>query len=154
MAELEIRPCMFDEIAQDPAYGALIAAYADESALAGLPRPQPRLDIYLDLERRGVLRIVGAWQDGALLGFISVLTSVLPHYGVPVATTESFYVARDKRGTAAGLRLLLEARRQAREAGGVGLLVSAPHGSTLAQVLNKMHCRQTNDIFFMGVHDD
>ncbi len=85
-----------------------------------------RMDSYRELERLGLLRVLSAMHEGRQIGFLTLLAPVLPHYGVVVAVSESFFVARAHRGTGAGLKLLRLAEDLAREAGSPGLLVSAP----------------------------
>ena len=109
-------------------FAALAAEYAAEAAIDGLPPPAAKMETYRQLEAVGVLRAFSARLDGYLVGFITVLTPVLPHYGVPIAVSESFFVAATHRRTGAGLRLLQAAEDEARALGSPGLLVSAPFG--------------------------
>ncbi len=129
----------------------LAAEYAAESAIAGLPPPNARREAYLHLERSGALHMISATKDGQLIGLIAVLMAVLPHYGVPVAVSESFFVAKAHRKTGAGLKLLRAAEDKARALGSPGLLVSAPFEGDLFQVLPRVGYRETNRVFFKSV---
>lgn len=136
------------EFFDDPSAEALLAEYADECALAGLPPPVPHRDIYLALERAGVVSMFGARVDGVLVGFIVLLTSMNPHYSVVLGAVESFFVAAAHRKSGAGVKLLREARRAAKDRGAVGLLVSAPFGGKLAAVLKRSkRFDLTNEVF-------
>jgi GNAT superfamily N-acetyltransferase len=75
-----------------------------------------------------------------------VLKPVIPHYGVAIAVTESFFVGKEYRKSGAGLKLLRAAEAHAE--GAPGLLVSAPVGGTLAEVLPHLGYRETNRVFF------
>jgi GNAT superfamily N-acetyltransferase len=87
-----------------------------------------------------------------MVGFLVLLVSVVPHFGVTIATTESFFVARAARKSGAGLMLRNEAERIARGIGAVGLFISAPVGSRLAEVMGKTKgWRETNRVFFRGL---
>lgn len=130
-------------------FPALLAEYAAESAIDGMPSPQARMAQYRDLEARGVLRAIAATTEGgALAGFISVLLAPLPHYGIPVAVCESFFVAKAHRASLAGLKLLAAAEGLAGEANSPGLLVSAPWGGKLFELLPRCGYAETNRVFF------
>lgn len=137
----------------NPDLASLLAEYAAESAIAGLPPPAVRMDSYRELERLGLLRVLSAMHEGRLIGFLTLLAPVLPHYGVVVAVSESFFVARAHRGTGAGLKLLRLAEDLAREAGSPGLLVSAPFEGALFKVLPRIGYSETNRVFFKRIGD-
>lgn len=137
-----------DAIMGAPEFPALMAEYAAESAIEGMPPPLVKMARYQDLEAGGLLQVFGAIEDGELAGFISVLSAPLLHYGRTVAVSESFFVSARHRGTMAGLKLLVAAEKLTVELGSPGLLVSAPHGSKLADLLPKCGYVQTNDVFF------
>jgi GNAT superfamily N-acetyltransferase len=134
-----------------PEIAALLAEYAAESAIDGLPPPAAKWETYRSLEAAGLLHVIGATVDGRLVGLITVLAPVLPHYGIPVAVSESFFVAADYRRTGAGLRLLRAAEDKARALGSPGLLVSAPFGGDLFRVLPRVGYAETNRVFFKKV---
>ena len=137
-----------------PEFPALAAEYAAECAIAGLPPPTAKMKTYRQLEAAGMLQIFAAFDDaGGLIGLITVLAPVLPHYSVPVAVSESFFVARAHRRTGAGLALLRAAEDLARELGSPGLLVSAPFEGDLFRVLPRRGYAETNRVFFKKVSD-
>ena len=70
------------------------------------------------------------------------------------AITESFFVAKVHRDSGAGLKLLRAAEQKARALGSPGLLVSAPFGGTLVQVLPRAGYTETNRVFFKGWADE
>jgi GNAT superfamily N-acetyltransferase len=138
---------------RDPDLRALLAEYAAESAITGLPAPAARMDSYRELEGRRLLQVLSATHEGRLVGFLTLLAPVLPHYGVAVAVSESFFVARAHRGTGAGLKLLRAAEDMARHAGSPGLLVSAPFEGDLFKVLPRVGYAETSRVFFKKVGD-
>ena len=129
----------------------LLLEYAAESAIKGLPPPSARLATYLTLEKIGSLVTFGAFVNENLLGFITVLSPVLPHYSVPVSVSESFFVAKAHRGTGAGLRLLHTAEKYVENAKSLGLLVSAPVEGSLIEVLPRVGYTEVSRVFFRGV---
>jgi GNAT superfamily N-acetyltransferase len=94
-------------------FPALIEEYARESALKDLPPPRVKIESYRAFEWSGALHVFVAAKGGQLVGFITVLAPVLPHYSVPIAVSESFFVAAAHRTGGFGLRLLAAAEEQA-----------------------------------------
>lgn len=139
---------------RDPDLTSLLAGYAAESAIAGLPPPAARMDSYRELEGRGLLQVLSATHEGRLIGFLTLLVPVLPHYGVAVAVSESFFVAREYRGTGAGLKLLRAGEELARRANSPGLLVSAPFEGDLFRVLPRVGYTEASRVFFKRVGDE
>ncbi len=148
---LETRLTTVSELEVAPNFGALLEEYAAESSIYGLPHPKANIAMYKVMENSGMLKSFGAWVDGDLVGFITVLTVILPHYSEYVSVTESFFVSAQDRATGAGMRLLRCAENAAIVLKAKGLLVSAPMGSTLAQVLELTSYRETNRVFFKAV---
>ena len=86
--------------------------------------------------------------DGELIGFITVLVSVLGHYGFSVAVSESYFVAKEHRHTMAGLKLLVAAEEKTKALGALGIYVSSPTGGALDKVLERSGYAETNRIYF------
>ena len=98
------------------------------------------------------MQVFGAFVGSCFAGYAILLVTVLPHYSAPVATLESFFVSAMYRHTGAGLKLLRAAEAAARDKGAVGLLVSAPIGGQLAEVMARMRSyRETNRVFFRSL---
>jgi GNAT superfamily N-acetyltransferase len=151
IGDLRVTPCRVVDLEAAPDFAALADEYADESLIDGMPPPKAYWSRYRMLEDAGLLSVFAAKEGDALLGFISVLTATVPRYAQPIATTESFFVARAYRRTGSGLRLLRAAERRALEIGAAGLLVSAPTGGRLADVLPRAGYRETNRVFFRSL---
>jgi GNAT superfamily N-acetyltransferase len=143
-----IRKISIAEIEAAPNFQALVDEYAAEGALEGLPTPATKLAIYKDIEAACIFHTFGAYFDDLLVGFLAVLTSVSPHYGAPVSTSESFFVSKEHRKTGAGLKLLHEAERYGKESGSSGILVCSPSGSPLSKILECVGYRETHSVFF------
>ena len=91
---LNVRKTTVSEIEKSPAFSKLVPEYAEECRISGMPYPEARLDIYEILEKAGRIQLFGAWLDETLIGFIAVLATVLPHYGVVSCVAESFFAAK------------------------------------------------------------
>ena len=154
MENLHVSPSTVSAIMGAPEFPALVQEYADECANRGLPPPLAHLDRYPMLEAAGVLHPVAATLGDELIGFITVLVSVLPHYGFSVAMSESYFVAKVHRHTLAGLKLLVAAEAKARELGTHGIYVSSPTGGALDKVLARAGYHETNKVYFKRVDFD
>lgn len=83
-----------------------------------------------------------------LVGFASVLVSVLPHYGRKVATLESLFVSAPHRSGGKGAHLMAAVEEFARQSGCVAILYSAPAGGKLERLLTiQRKYRLTNSVF-------
>lgn len=147
-SEIVIRECAVDDVRCAANIDAIMAEYAIESSIAGMPEAQAQWGLYANLEASGVLHVLGAFQGGNLAGALFMLVAVLPHYGAKVASTESFFVPAAMRKGGAGAILLREAERIAKELGAVGFLMSAPLGGRLAKAAPLLGFRETNRVFF------
>ena len=146
---IEIKALTVDEFRARPEWPALIREYAIESALDEFAdTAAPQWDTYQALMDQGTLIALGAFDDDALVGFITAMVTVLPHFGVRMVCTESYFVAAASRHTGAGLALLREAQVVAQAVDAYGLLVSAPEGSRLARVLSGTDFKPTHRVFF------
>lgn len=145
---VEIRPTTVAELEALPYIYDFLDEYAAESAVKGLPHPSAKAESYKNLEATGIFHIFGAFTSGELIGYITVLVSVLMHFDQMVATTESFFVRKAHRKTGAGLKLLRTAEKFAREQNSPGLLISAPLYGDLCELLPLVGYAPTSCIFF------
>lgn len=146
---LVVRKCALTEVVDAPNFPELAAEYAAESAMAGMPAPDTKIDTYRQLEAAGALQAFGAFLDAVPIGFIGVLHHVIPHYGVGVAISESFFVAAAHRHTGAANKLLAMAEEHALALGSPGLLISAPAGGSLVSWMRmRMDYRLASLAFF------
>lgn len=151
---MNIQSSSIAELTSDVRLPLLLDEYARECSIDGLPPPQARFEIYRELEKRGLLHVLVAAHDERLVGFLTLLMPTLPHYGIAVAVSESFFVARDHRSTGAGMKLLRAAEDLARRLGSPGLLVSAPYGGDLFKVLPRVGYVESNRVFFRRVANE
>lgn len=130
----------------------LLAEYAAESSIDGLPTPAPHEPTYLRLERSGSMRLLVATLDGALIGFLVLLVTLNPHYSAQLAVAESVFVAAEHRDTGAGWMLIDAAEEIAKSKAAAGLLLVAPIGSRFARALElDKASRETNRVFFRSL---
>ncbi|MDR2195651.1 MAG: GNAT family N-acetyltransferase [Gallionellaceae bacterium] len=145
----EVRKLSFAELADDPAFDALVASYAAEAGNPELPPPTPDIQLYLAMEAAGRLHVLGAFVHGELVGFCLPMVYPLPHYaGTRICSFESIFVNPDHRAAGIGLLLRHAAEELAREQGAAGMYVVAPSGSAFARSLAGEGYRETNRAFF------
>lgn len=148
---ITIRQCDLAEFWSQPNVDEILSEYALESSIDGLPEPNPNREVYSAMEACGAFSMLCAFRGDELIGFLTMVVSLNPHYGQIIAVTESYFVAKDARYTGAGLRLLQEAEFHARSKRAIALMVSAPVGSRLERVLPGRGFRETNRAFFRGL---
>jgi hypothetical protein len=134
-----ILPVSYATILDDPAAPALLRAYAEECLV---PDAEPQRTLYAEMERQGVVQCFGAYLDPAgdnpcLIGFISILRTIVPHDGHHIAAVESLFVAREHRSTGAFDLLVAAGEVHATVSGCRCLLASARIGSALDHVLGR-----------------
>jgi GNAT superfamily N-acetyltransferase len=147
----ELRRVKFDDLEADPAWNGLVEEYASECSICGMPPCNYRGDMYRTLEEAGVLQMIGAYLNGALVGFCFLIVTMSPHYGVPICTTESIFVARASRSTGIGIRLIREVERFAQERGAAAMLIAAPSGGSMERLMPHIGYRHTNTVFFKAI---
>lgn len=149
---VEIRTCTVAEIEAAPNIAEVLAEYARDSSLPELGQGQAQFDAYRALEASGMFHPIGAFDSRRIVGFILPIVVKLPHYGVVAATVESFFVPLACRSKGLGLKLLAFAEDLARRLGAKALLISAPIGSRLAQVLaRRKRYRHSNNTFVVAL---
>lgn len=127
----------------------LLSAYADECQRnPALGRPAPNRELYEQMERQGVLRCLGAYAGGELVGYLTMLITPPLRYSVPTAVVEGVYVGPAHRRGGPGVELINAAKRLAAEAGCPGLYISAPVGSVLERLASRLY-RHTNTTYWI-----
>lgn len=142
-----IRRCTFAEIEAS----GLTVEYAAESSIKNMPPPNMQTTQYNAMDAAGIIYPMGAYFEEVLIGFITILSPVLPHYGVAVGVVESYFVAKKWRKSGAGHKLRESAEAYAKEKGCVGILLSSPYGGDLAEILPRVGYTETNRVFFKRV---
>lgn len=147
-----IRRMSIEEIDTAPNKEHLLTEYAKELVVDGAPTYNAKMEMYYEMEKSGAAQLLGAFVDHELIGFVNVLVTTLPHWGVLFAVTESFFVLKKFRRTGAGSKLKAAAERNSKNRGSPYLLISAPKGSDLAELLDKSkEYTETNRVFFRNL---
>ncbi len=139
-----IKSCTALEIINHNDFESLRGEYITECANAYLPIPHEKLEMYKALDASGTLHGFGAFDGVKLIGFVVVLTPVLPHYGRIMAIVESLFVASAYRKSGAGLKLIRRAEKCAKNFGSPAIIFSAPLGGNLEKLLPRLKYTPTN----------
>lgn len=143
-----IKKIKFSDLEKDQNFSALRDEYSEECAIAGLPPIAEKFEVYKRMEDVGFFHLFGAYSGDRLVGFVSVIISIIPHYGVAVAVAESLFLSKEFRSTTLGRSLISAAEDCSKDAGSSGLLFSAPTGGQLSKLLPNIGYRETNVTFF------
>jgi GNAT superfamily N-acetyltransferase len=147
MCETEIRRVGCMDILGAPNAEELFAQYAAECSVPLIGPISPKVETYKLLEEAGALHFLGAYADGELVGFASVLCIELPHYSRKAANVESLFIAKDHRAGGAGRLLMAAVERDARECGCEAIIYTAPLASVLEKLLNLTGVARTHSVF-------
>jgi hypothetical protein len=143
-----VLPVRAGDLLTDPGGDTLFAAYAEECSIPAIGKPNPQPEIYQMMEEAGLLKCFGLYDGPTLVGFASVLVTVLPHYGKQAATVESIFVSREYRDGIGSAKLLNNVEAFAGATGCVVILYIAPVGSEFAQFLEgRDKYERTNSVF-------
>ena len=97
----------------------------------------PDADTYSALESAGHLICLGAYSDGALVGYATAVVSGHLHYGAPYAYSDLLYLDPEARKGPAGLMLMRALADAARERGAKWVAWAAKPGSNLDRLLGQ-----------------
>lgn len=115
----------------------LLAEYAAECSVPGLPPFKPCWALYEALEATGSYRVFAAFSGESIVGFAGVLTTVIPHYTQMMATVESLFVTKSSRDGLTFQRLMEAIEDHAKMRGCKAIVYQALAGQKLEAVLGK-----------------
>lgn len=149
---ITVKQISYKELDGLPEFKDIAKEYTAESSLDEMPPINPNVDLYIKLNEAGALTTLAAYDDELVIGYANFIMSPNLHYSVTTAVTESFFVKEDYRKTGAGMFLLKEMERLAKEKGAIAILVSAPTDSKLSFVMDKNKAyKETNKVFFRSL---
>jgi GNAT superfamily N-acetyltransferase len=149
---ITVKQISYKELDGLPEFKAIAQEYTAESSLDEMPPINPNVDLYIKLNEAGALTTLAAYDDKLVIGYANFIMSPNLHYSTTTAVTESFFVKEDYRKTGAGIFLLKEMERLAKEKGAIAFLVSAPTDSKLSVVMDKNKAyKETNKVFFRSL---
>lgn len=148
----QVSECSFSGLADDPEFDALVAEYATESKIKGMPPINWAREMYEGMESMGMVHCLALRDtEDKLIGFAILLCTIYPHYSKLAVTAESLFVTRDYRQGGSGMKLIKAIEDHGKKIGAVGILLSAPHGGSLEAVAPRIGYQHTNSVFFKAV---
>lgn len=142
-----IRRCSFSEVESSPNLEALLQGYGEEYPAKEFGPPNMQVEMYRQMEQMGIFHVIGAFRRGLMVGFAGLLSSVQPHFGHRIAVVESLFVLGSERKSGAGMRLIRECERMAKELGAFSIGFNAPTGSRLERLLPNIDYRKNATSF-------
>ena len=147
-----IKIISYKELNGLPEFKEIAQEYTDESSLDEMPPINPNVDLYIKLNEAGALITLAAYDDKIVIGYANFLFSPNLHYSKLTAVTESFFIKENYRKNGAGMALLKEMEKLAKENGAVAFMVTAPSDSKLSVVMGKNKAyKETNKVFFKSL---
>ena len=145
-----IREVTVADVLHAPNAAELFRMYSEECSLSELGNIAPTEETYANLSRAGMTTL-GAYDGENLVGFATLLTYIVPHYGKKIAATESIFIADKYRA-----RMWRSLRDAIEEYGKnnncAAILYSAPTGSRFSRMLSlSSRYRHTNDVFLRNL---
>jgi len=144
---ININACTIEDIKTSLGIDSLIYENACESSIPEIGECVIDWAYYQELEKRGMLREIAAYDGVEIVGILSIIVTKLPHYSKIIATTESFFVKSEYRKTGLGTQLLKIAEKVSVHLGASALMVSAPHNGRLEFILPRKGYRETSRVF-------
>lgn len=143
VAPVAIVPVPYNAILDDPNSSDLFRAYAEACIV---PDAEPQRAMYSAMDQAGIIQCFGAYVDSTptdpavsplLIGFGSVICSIVPHDGHLVATLESLFVDPAYRSTGAFEMLMRVIEKFAVDRGCRCFVCQARTGSAYDKILSR-----------------
>lgn len=99
------------------------------------------LSVYAQLQEKGLLIALGAFDEGKMVGYACALIAPNLHYGYLMAVNDTVFVSECYRGKGYGLRLMREMERRVKAQGARFMVWQAKIDSSLNKVLPRLGYR-------------
>ena len=108
----------------------------------------PNVDTYCLLEDKGALLSLGAFDGDEIVGYsVNIMAHNLHYSDLMMCQSDVLYVREDKRQGPAGLKLMRETERLAKERGAQMMLWHAKPDTNLDQILPRMGYRVQDVVY-------
>ena len=135
---IEIRPSNYYEmLAHWDELCALFQDHWDEVALnKQVMALKPDMQRYHSMNEQGMLLVIGAWNDGALVGYsVNFVMQHLHYADLRICSNDLLFVSKDLRKGRVGLRLIRATEAAAKEAGAKLMLWHGKPNTTLVEIM-------------------
>lgn len=128
---IEIKHLSFEELFHACGFEELVNEYCTETANKAIGTPQMQVERYSLLDQAGTLHCIAAFDKNQVVGLAGLIVTDSQHYAFPIVGVDSFYLRKEWRKGATGLKLLREVKRTAFGLGSPGCTFMAPPDSEL-----------------------
>jgi len=145
--EIKIKLVTVKELFSSSNWDNVVSAYINESNNKVLPKANVQEYVYQELEDTGMFKVIAAYEEDKLVGFIMASFSILPHYLVKSVSTSAIFVLQEYRNTNTTKRLLNTLEDVSRKAGIKAFIMTAPKESRLEKAARIFGFTATNTLF-------
>jgi acetyltransferase (GNAT) family protein len=145
---LALRLISYADILDNDKTAELLKEYSEECSIPEIGRPNPQREIYASMEKSGLMYSFGVFDDDELVGFVTLLLFILPHYGKKIANVESLFLSKSHRNGSNGIWLMEKIEEWVKMMQCVGMLYNSRAGSRLESLLSSLpKYTHTNSVF-------
>lgn len=149
---VEVIEVLYEEIEKCDGFFDLIDEYSKEASSPVTPNPQPMAERYRLMTEIGAIRLLGAFDGEKVVGLAGVAVAKSQmHSSAPICSIESFYLRKEYRQGANGLKLLNGAKAIAKEVGAPGLLVTTPTDGAYNELCRALGMSHLQNIWWSAV---
>lgn len=110
---------------------------------------KPNIPVYRALEEAGALIGLGAFDGEAMVGYcVSIISNHLHYADLVYTSNDVIFISATHRGSSAGIRLMRETERIAKERGSQLMLWHAKPGTALVEILPRMGGYIVQDVIY------
>lgn len=131
----------------------LLKEYAKDSKSSLAPNIKPSIEIYNNLENLGMLNCIALMSDKTMVGFIVLLTSMMPHYSEPATLVESIFILKEHRKFGTGKELIARAEKLVKDKGIKLMFLSAANGSRLEKATRFFGFKKTHATYIKRIDE-
>jgi hypothetical protein len=117
-------------------YMHVIDGYINESRINSIETTEPSKEHYYALVNSGSFNMVGVFDGDNIVGFGTLVTSIIPKHGILASTVDSIFLLDEYRDTGYGIKILDRLKDISNDRGSVVMLISSPVGSKLDKLLS------------------
>ena len=109
--------------------------------------PNPSVDMYKTVEMANQVVAFAAYDDGEMVGYITMFVYPHLHYGVMFGAHDTLVVRKDMRRGTVGIRLMSAAKTEARARGAKFIAWHAKPNSSMDLILQARHCTAAETVY-------
>lgn len=149
---MTVQQISIDNLFDDYMFNELCKNYELESKVSTISISiNPNRDIYKHLEDSGVLDCIGCYYKDKLVGFMTIITSIVKHYSATSTVIESQFVLKEYRKYGAWNNMMKLAEQIAKDKGSFVIVMTSAIGTRFEKVANRSGYTATNIMYTKGL---